>query len=82
MQQKRLSKLYIFTKHPGHGPHQAVRLVRRIEKGRAEPQGAGVQGPRRAMGQGRAVKPRPQGDAPPGQGLPHRLAVPGRSRTP
>ena len=28
------------------------------------------------MGQGRAVKPRPQGDAPPGQGLPHRLAVP------
>ena len=76
MQQKRLSKLYIFTKHPGHGPYQAIRLVRRIEKRRAQPQGSGFQRPRRPVGQRRTVEPRPQSNSPPGQIFPHLLAIP------
>ena len=43
--------------------------------GKTQPDGTGVQRPGGAVGQGRAVEPRPDGDAPPAQGLPRRLAV-------
>ena len=61
-----------------HGLRQPVRLLRRVEGGKADPDRAGVQRPGGAVGQRRAMQPRPHRDPPPRQRFAHGLHVPPR----
>ena len=61
-----------------HGLRQPVRLLRRVEGGKADPDRAGVQRPGGAVGQRRAMQPRPHRDPSPCQRFAHGLCVPPR----
>lgn len=61
-----------------HGLRQPVRLLRRVEGGKADPDRAGVQRPGGTVGQRRAMQPRPHRDPSPRQRFAHGLRVPPR----